>query len=235
MLVSRQRLAVSIASLCVPTAVYVLFYLYCVSLEDHFYMRDLGDFRQMHQRLGADLDAPGWVLEVVKSVCKRDYKISDAFPLIPSYLLFGGGRAAYVASAAVLYGIPACTLGLNTQYGLVSRIIAIDYHVALSDGNSLSLHPGETSETSTIAPLKLSDGAPPKSVSFSISAGALKSCPNADVMLIVLPADRQVSWKEAAFSGEVNAVSIPAGDLLALSLANNGNQYSDTVAAQFSM
>ncbi|MDP9838260.1 hypothetical protein J2T09_003027 [Neorhizobium huautlense] len=101
--------------------------------------------------------------------------------------------------------------------------------------NWLSVHPGATSETSLTVPLKLLDSAPPKSVSFSIPADALKSCPNADGVSIVLSVDGKVIWKEPVLPGKVKAASIPAGDILALSIANNGTPYCDTVTVQFSM
>lgn len=103
------------------------------------------------------------------------------------------------------------------------------------DGNSVSLHPGETSETSMTVPLQLLDAVPPKSVSFSISAGALISCPNADGASIAVSVDRQVIWKGTVLPGEMKVTSIPAGDFLSISLANNGNPYCDSVMMQFSM
>lgn len=110
MLVSRQRLAVSIALLFLFAAAYVSFCLYFVRIEDPVYAWDFGAFWRMYQSLGAGLGAPGWVLGVIKSIYSMDYNISGAVPLMPAYLLFGDGRAAYVATIAVLYGLPACIL-----------------------------------------------------------------------------------------------------------------------------
>jgi hypothetical protein len=95
------------------TAVFFgVFCTYYVSIEDPVYVWDFGEFWRMYQQLGERLasGSPGWFRGVLASVYSQDYNISGALPLLPTYFVFGGGRSAYVASIAVLYGVPACVL-----------------------------------------------------------------------------------------------------------------------------
>ncbi|UGY10669.1 hypothetical protein [Phyllobacterium pellucidum] len=89
---------------------YIAFCTYFVAHEDPIYVWDFGEFWRMYQRLGAGLGTPGWLGGVANSISTADYNISGALPLIPSYLLFGGGRAPYVATIAALYSMPAVVI-----------------------------------------------------------------------------------------------------------------------------
>ncbi|WP_312942176.1 hypothetical protein [Agrobacterium pusense] len=99
-----------IALILLSTSLYIAFCIYFVFLEDPVYVWDFGEFWRMYQRLGAGLGSPGWLESVIMSVYNMDYNISGALLLMPTHLMFGEGRGPYVATIAVLYGVPACAL-----------------------------------------------------------------------------------------------------------------------------
>lgn len=104
-----------------------------------------------------------------------------------------------------------------------------------SGSNSVWLHPGETTGTSITVPLRFLESKPPKSVSFSMPAQALVSCPNADGVSISVSVDGHVTWEGVVGPGQTQAANIPAGESLFIGVDKIGNPYCDTIVAEFSM
>lgn len=84
------------------------FVLWFTNQEKYIYFWDYSTYFNFFNELGSKFtQTPLKALDsIFISIRKADYNTSGIVPLLPFYYLFGGGRASYISSIAVVYAFP---------------------------------------------------------------------------------------------------------------------------------